>query len=166
MEHPSVQTRPDEARTSELPSRKGGFERIAATATETANRGAAAAATATETLVRQAGNGAAQAEDIAHGMSRLLQETTRGMQAAMMLPMAPSGGLAEMQEAMAEMVTGMMRNNIRLAEDLMKIYSPQEYSGLQRKLMQQWVDNAMQGQAMLLRMTRQVTDQALRPFER
>ena len=55
-----------------------------------------------------------------------MQETTRGLRAAMMLPVAPGAGFGEMQEAFATMVAGMMRNNIRLAQEMLRIYGPQE----------------------------------------
>jgi hypothetical protein len=133
-------------RNGEMPSRKGGYERMAAEAllpVQTASLAASSAA----------------AEEIGASVARLMQETARGMHAAMMLPVAPSAGFGEMQEAFATLVTGMMRNNIRLAQEMLRIYGPQENAPLVQKLMRHWMDTAVESQAAMLGMVRPATEQ-------
>lgn len=143
-------SRAEHDRSSELPSRKGGFERMAAEALRMVEATPHA---------EQPAPGAAL-EEIGAGMSRLVQETTRGLRAAMMLPIAPTAGFGEMQEAFAELITGMMRNNLRLAEEMMRIQSPQDYAALMQKIMRQWADTALDSQAAMLRMVGQPSSRA------
>ena len=100
-----AEARPEADRDSEMPSRKGGYKRRAAEALRPVE-GAAQAATG------------AAAEAIGASVTRLMQETTRGLRAAMMLPVAPGAVFGEMQEAFATMVTSLMRDNIRLAQEM------------------------------------------------
>ena len=112
-----AEARSEADRDSEMPGRKGGYERMAAEALRPAEAATQAATTAA-------------AEEIGASVTRLMQETTRGLRAAMMLPMAPGAGFGEMQEAFATMVAGMMRDNIRLAQEMLRIYGPQENAAL------------------------------------
>jgi hypothetical protein len=133
-------------RDGEMPRRKGGYERLAADApppVETASFAANSAA----------------AEEIGASVARLMQETARGMHAAMMLPVAPSAGFGEMQHAFATLVTGMMRNNIRLAQEMLRIYGPQDNAPLVQQFIRHWMDTAVESQAAMLRMVRPATEQ-------
>ena len=149
-----AEMRAEQDRTSELPSRKGGYERMAAEALRVAEPPAQAAAAT-----------AAAAEEMGAGMTRLMQETTRGLRTAMLMPMAPGGGFGELQEAFGEMVAGMMRNNIRLAQEMMRIYSPQDHLALVQKLMRHWTDAALESQSAMLRMARPGSEQSVRPLD-
>lgn len=140
-----AEARPEAAHESEIPSRKGGYEQMAAEALRPIE-----AAT-------QAVAGAA-AEEIGASVTRLMQETTRGLQAAMLLPVAPGGGFGEMQQAFATLFTGMMENNIRLTQEMLRIYGPQEHAALIQKIMRQWIDTAMESQAAMLRLARPAVD--------
>lgn len=136
-----AEARPEADHASELPSRKGGYERMAA---ETLRPVEAAIQSAT----------GAAAEEIGASVTRLVQETTDGLRAAMLLPVAPAAGLNEMQEAFTILVTGMMQNNIRLAQELMRLYGPQAHAALMQRCMRQWTDIALENQAALLRLAR------------
>ncbi|MDO9708217.1 hypothetical protein [Paracraurococcus lichenis] len=147
-ERPPLEARPQEKAGAELPGRRGTFERRAA-----------------EAVPRAEPPQPAVQDEIARGMAALLQETTRGMRAAMLMPVAPGAGFAEWQEAMGELITGMMRNNLHLMQEVMRIYDPQEHAALLQKVMQQWFDAVSQGQTAVLRMACEGTGQVLKPLE-
>lgn len=150
MERSPAEVRTAEPPNGELPSRRSGFERMAAEAMRAAQP-------------TQPPHG--QPEEAGLAMTRMMQETTRGMRAAMMLPVAPSAGFVEMQEAFAELATGMMRNNLRLMQEVMRIYSPQDHATLMQKMMRQWLDAVTASQTALLQAARQGNEQVLRPLE-
>ncbi|TDH63931.1 hypothetical protein E2C06_03615 [Dankookia rubra] len=127
-------------RHDEVPSRKGGYDRMAA------------APWSVEAATMTAGSAAA--EEIGASVARLMQETTRGLHAAMMLPVAPGAGLAEMQDAFATLVMGVVQNNIRLTQEMLRIYGPQENAPLVQRSMRHWMDTVVESQAAVLRMLR------------
>jgi len=147
-----AEARPKAGHDSEMPSRKGGYERMAAEALRPVEAAA------------QPATGAA-AEEIGASVTRLMQETTRGLRAAMMLPVTPGSGFGEMQDAFATMVTGLMRDNIRFTQEMLRIYGPQENAALMQKFMRHWMDTALEGQAAMLRMVRPAADQPPGPAE-
>jgi hypothetical protein len=133
-------------RDSEMPGRKGGHERRTTEAPRLVD------------ITTQAAT-IAKASEIGASVARLMQETSRGLHAAMMLPAAPPG-FGKMQEAFATLVTSMMRNNIRLAREILRIYGPEENAPLVRKLMRHWMDTAVESQAAMLRMVQPATGQS------
>ena len=141
-----AEARSEADRDSEMPGRKGGYERMVAEALRPVEAATQSATTAA-------------AAEIGASVTRLMQETTRGLRAAMMLPMAPGAGFGDMQEAFATMVAGMMRDNIRLAQEMLRIYGPQENAALMQQFMRQWMDTAMASQAAMLRMVRPASNQ-------
>jgi hypothetical protein len=141
-----AEARPKAERDSEMPSRKGGYERMVAEALRPVEAATQSATTAA-------------AEEIGASVTRLMQETTRGLRAAMMLPMAPGAGFGDMQEAFATMVAGMMRDQIRLAQEMLRIYGPQQHAALMQKVMRHWMDTAMASQAAMLRMAQPASDE-------
>ncbi|MCB4821094.1 hypothetical protein [Roseicella aerolata] len=145
VERPRGEARAADRRGAEMPSRTGGFARMP-----------------TEARLREV-PAAAPAEATADDMTAWMQETTRGLRAAMMLPIAPGAGFIEVQEAYAELVTGMMRSNVRLMQEVMRICSPQEHVGLMQQVTRQWLDAVLESQLTLLRLAQERTDEALRP---
>ena len=140
-------------RNDELPGRNGGYERMVAEARRPAGAAVQAATSAA-------------AEEIGASVTRLMQETTRGMRAAMLLPVAPGAGFGEMQQAFTEMLAGMMRNNIRLAQEVLRIYGPQDNLDLMQRIMRHWSDAALQHQSAMLRLMQPVSSEASHPGEK
>jgi hypothetical protein len=152
-ERPLPEGRMEDDRTAELASRKGGFAQLLREAAPMPE----APGKAPSAKVSQQGG--------TEAMMSLMQETTRSLRAAMMLPIAPGAGFLEMQEALTELATGMMRNNLRLAQEMLRISGPQDYAGLMQNMMQQWFDSMVESQRMLLQAARHATDQTLRSGE-
>ncbi|MFC7477423.1 hypothetical protein ACFQS7_23890 [Dankookia sp. GCM10030260] len=141
-----LMARPEADRNGELPSRTGGYDHMAAEAHRSA-----------EAATQAATNAAA--EEIGASVTRLVQETSRGLRAAMLLPASPGTGFGEMQEAFAAMVASMMRNNIRLAQEMLRIYSLQDNLVLMQRIMRHWSDAALQSQASMARMVQPPAEQ-------
>ena len=93
-------------------------------------------------------------------VSRLAEHATQEIQAALLAPNL------EVQEAFGSLLAGAMRHSVQLVDGFWKVQTPQDVLGLQQRLLHQWMDTALAGQALMLRVGLQAADAALRPAQR
>ena len=70
-----------------------------------------------------------------------------------------------MQKSMTGFFEGVVRTNLRAAEQLFQLANPGAYIELQQRFAREYVDAVMQGTATLARATRRTAEETLRPLE-
>jgi hypothetical protein len=141
---------------------------------EGAARGAGAATEAmartVETISGAQGEILSKANQELADASRKVIDASRSnaekMRTLMSLPSAAEGGLQEMQRSVIGLVEGVVRTNLTLMEEMLKVKSPQSYIDLQQRFVRDYLDGLLEGMAMLVRAARRTADETLRPLER
>ncbi len=64
----------------------------------------------------------------------------------------PVPSLAAMQEGLAGIVALLIRDSMRLSQDMVRLYDPQPLLGLQRQMLQQWLELATEGQQAMFKL--------------
>ncbi|WP_237214957.1 CBS domain-containing protein [Falsiroseomonas oryziterrae] len=128
-------------------------------------------------VARQAARGVAEdsrrlSDEMAHDMeesaeryAETLREMAQDLSRLMMLPRSAGGGLQDMQEAMGNVLNGVMRTNIRMTQEMLRRASPNGFVELQGAFVREYVGALMEGGTTLLRATRRTAEEALRPLE-
>jgi CBS domain-containing protein len=141
---------------SETMRRSGGAAAEAARrgTREVADGGRRIAETAAEDMEETAERAAEALRRMAHDISRLI-----------MMPRSAGGGLQEMQDAMGQLMNGVMRTNLRVTQEMFRRANPGAVFELQGSFMRQYLETLVEGGATVLRATRRTADEALRPLE-
>jgi CBS domain-containing protein len=116
--------------------------------------------------------GRSMAEGAAHDMEATAERTAEAMRRMahdigrlMMMPRSAGGGLQDMQEAMGQLMNGVMRTNLRVTQEMFRRANPGAVVELQGSFMREYLETMLEGGATLLRATRRTADEALRPIE-
>ena len=83
----------------------------------------------------------------------------------MVLPNAAEGGLRDFQQGMAGLVEGVVRTNLRIAQEMFRPARPAPLVGLQQRFAREYTDTLLQNSAALVRAVRRTADETLRPLE-
>jgi CBS domain-containing protein len=70
-----------------------------------------------------------------------------------------------MQDAMSQLMNGVMRTNLRITQEMFRRSSPGAVVELQGSFMRDYLETLVEGGATMLRATRRTADEALRPLE-
>jgi len=159
--------------------RQNGLQRHGAAAAEQGRSAAAEAGRrggelAAETIRRggEAGvEAAAQLEAVVEEIDRSLARAARGRAEDVRRLTAPAaaedgGGIPEMQRAVAGLVEGVLRINLRAAEEMFRLADPGPVVELQRHIARECLGALVEGQAALLRAARRAAEEARRSIER
>ena len=123
----------------------------------------------TETMAteeRGFAHGAAQQwEQTSQRLAVSMQETARDMRALFMVPSVSQDGWQDMREGVNSLVEGVMRTNLRMAQEMFRMASPSTMLDLQQRFGAEYLDTLMHSMTTLVRATRRATDEALRPLE-
>ena len=143
------------------------------TGTEAMRRGGEAmgemARSGTQTLAEDSRN---LAEGAAHDMEETAERTAEAIRRMahdisrlMMMPRTTGGGLQDMQDAMSQLMNGVMRTNLRMTQEMFRRTNPGAVVELQGSFMRDYLETLVEGGATMLRATRRTADEALRPLE-
>jgi CBS domain-containing protein len=143
------------------------------TGTEAMQRGGEAmdemARSGTQTLAE---GGRQIAEGAAHDMEESVERTAEAIRCMahdisrlMMMPRTAGGGLQDMQDAMNQLMNGVMRTNLRITQEMFRRTNPGAVVELQGSFMREYLEAMVEGGATMLRATRRTADEALRPLE-
>lgn len=115
---------------------------------------------------RRIAEGAAhEMEQTAERYADALRQMAHDLSRLMMMPRTAGGGLQEMQEAVGQMVNGVMRTNLRMTQEMLRRTNPGAVVELQGAFMREVLESFVEGGATVLRATRRTADEALRPLE-
>ncbi len=137
-------------------------QRFSDAAGETMRRGAADFA---ETQREFLQNAAERFQHVSQKIAETAQGNAEDLRALMTLPNAAQGGLQDVQRSVTGLVEGVVRTNLRAAQELFQLANPGVFVELQQRFAREYFDAVMQGTATLVRATRRTADETLRPIE-
>ncbi|MGE0224767.1 MAG: CBS domain-containing protein [Acetobacteraceae bacterium] len=174
------------AASAERAVRQGGdaAEQTGRTLGETVRRGGAAGAEVTrvsadvgmETMRRSAGTvahgqrqileqAADQFESLGRCMAQAARETASGFRSFMLPQGAATEGLRDLQDTTANLVSDVMRSNLRVTQELLRMTDPGAVFEMQHRFMREYMDALLQGTGAIIRVARHAADHTLRPLE-
>jgi len=147
-------------RTSEAGAQA--MQRTGEAAGETMQRGAEAFAESQREFLQKASQ---QFEEMSRKVAEAAQGNTENLRTLMTLPNAAQGGLQDLQQSVTGLVEGVVRTNLRAAQEMFQLANPGAFVELQQRFLREYMDALMQGTATLVRATRRTADETLRPLE-
>jgi hypothetical protein len=81
------------------------------------------------------------------------------------LPDAAEGGLRDLRQNMAGLVEGVVRTNLRMAQELFRRNDPASVAELQRRFLREYMDALLQGGAALAQAVHRIAEETPRPSE-
>jgi hypothetical protein len=138
------------------------MRRASDAANETARRGAQAVA---ESQRRIAQDAAERFEEVSRKVAEATRGTSENMRCLMTLPNAAEGGLRDIQQGMVGLFEGVVRTNLRAAQELFRLANPAPIVELQQRFVREYTETLLRNSATLVRAVRRTADEALRPLE-
>jgi hypothetical protein len=138
------------------------MSRAGEAANDTARRGTQAVV---ESQRRIAQDAAERFEEVSRRMADAAKGTTENMRQLMALPNAAEGGLRDLQQGMTGLFEGVVRINLRAAQELFRLANPAALVELQQRFVREYTDALLQNSATLVRAVRRTADETLRPLE-
>ena len=136
--------------------------RAGGTASDTLRRGAQPAA---ESQPRMARDAARKFEEAGRKIAGAAKGSTGDESRLMAMPNAAEGGLRDMQQTMGGLVEGVVRTNLRMAQELFRQNDPASVAELQQRFLREYTDALLRGGAALAQAVRRVADETPRPPE-
>ena len=131
-------------------------------ASDTARRGTQAVVESQRQIAQDA---AERFEEVSRKVAEAAKGTTENMRRLMSLPNAAEGGLRDMQQGVTGLVEGVVRTNLRAAQELFRLANPAPFVELQQRFAREYTDALMRNSATLVRAVRRTADETLRPLE-
>jgi hypothetical protein len=131
-------------------------------ANDTARRGAQALVESQRQIAQDA---AERFEEVSRKVAEATRGTAENVRQLMALPNAAEGGLRDLQQGVAGLVEGVVRTNLRAAQELFRLANPAPLVELQQRFAREYTDALLQNSATLVRAVRRTADEALRPLE-
>ena len=131
-------------------------------ATDTARRGAQAVVESQRQIAQDA---AERFEEVSRKVAEATRGTSENMRRLMTLPNAAEGGLRDIQQGMTGLFEGVVRTNLRVAQELFRLANPAPFVELQQRFTREYTDALVRNGATLVRAVRRTADEALRPLE-
>ncbi len=160
MQHAGDATADATRRTSEAGAQA--MQRTGDAAGETMQRSAEAFAEGQREFLQKT---AEQFEDVSRKVAEAAQGTTENLRTLMTLPNAAQGGLQDLQHSVTGLIEGVVRTNLRAAQEMFHLANPVAIIEMQQRFAHEYLDAFMQGTATLVRATRRTADEMLRPLE-
>ncbi len=105
------------------------------------------------------------AEEVGRQLTKVVQQAVEGIRTFMALPAAASGGLLEMQQAVAHFAGSVTQANLRLTQGIFQATDAGTVVDLQRRCVREHVSAFTESSASIVRAARHTADGALRPLE-
>ena len=131
-------------------------------ANDTARRSAQAVADAQRQIAQDA---AQRFEEVSRKVAEAARGTTENVRRLMALPNAAEGGLRDLQQGVTGLVEGVVRTNLRVAQELFHLANPAPFVELQQRFARDYTDTLLRNSATLVRAVRRTADETLRPLE-
>ena len=131
-------------------------------ASETIRRGTHELAESQQKIVQ---NAAEQFEDLSRKMAQAFQGTNEDVRSLMVLPGASRGGLQDLQQGVTGLVEGVVRTNLRAAQEFFRLINPSAYVELQHRFVRDYLDTVIENSVTLVRAVRRTADETLGPLE-
>jgi hypothetical protein len=131
-------------------------------ASETMRRGGQAMAESQRQISQDA---AERFEEVSRKVAEATRGTSENMRRLMMLPNAAEGGLRDIQQGMAGLFEGVVRTNLRAAQELFRLSNPAPIVELQQRFVREYTDTLVRNSATLVRAVRRTADETLRPLD-
>ena len=121
---------------------------------------------AAESQLRMAQDAAQKFEDAARKMAGATKGATEDESRLMALPNAAEGGLRDLRQNMAGLVEGVVRTNLRMAQELFSRNDPASVAELQRRFLREYTDALLRGGAALAQAVQRIAEETPRPSEK
>ena len=138
------------------------FRRAGEAASETVRRGAQAVAESQRQIAQDA---AQRFEEVSRKVAEAARGTSENVRQLMALPNAAEGGLRDFQQGVTGLFEGVVRTNLRAAQEVLRLANPAPFVELQQRFAREYTDALLQNSATLVRAVRRTADEALRPLE-
>jgi hypothetical protein len=136
--------------------------RGAEAAGETVRRGAQAVAEAQRQIVQDA---AQRFEEVSRKVAEAARGTTENVRQLVALPNAAQGGLRDLQQGVTGLFEGVVRTNLRVAQEVFRLADPAPFVELQQRFAREYTDALLRNSATLVCAVRRTADETLRPLE-
>ncbi len=123
------------------------------------------AGSAAEGQLRMAQEAAREFEAAGRKMAGATEGATGDESRLMAVPSAAEGGVRDLQRSMAGLVEGVVRTNLRVAQELFRRNDPASVAELQQRFLREYTDALLQGGAALAHAVRRIADETPRPPE-
>src|ERR687897_860442 len=124
------------------------LRRAGEAASETARRGGQAVADSQRQIVQDA---AERFEEVSRKVAEAAQGTTENVRQLMALPNAAEGGLRDFREGVTGLVEGVVRTNLRAAQELFRLANPAPFVELQQRFAREYIDTLLRNSATMAR---------------
>src|ERR671912_2454030 len=138
------------------------MRRAGEAASETARRGGQAVAESQRRIVQDAAD---RFEEVSRKITEATQGTTENVRRLFALPNAAEGGLRDLQQGMTGLFEGVVRTNLRAAQEFFRLANPAPFVELQQRFAREYTDTMLRNGATLIRAMRRTADETLRPLE-
>ena len=132
------------------------------TASDTLRRGAQPVA---ESQLRMAQDAARKFEEADRRIAGAAKGSTGDESRLLAMPNAAEGGLRDLQQTMGGLVEGVVRSNLRMAQELFRRNDPASVAELQQRFLREYTDALLQGGAALAQAVHRIADETPRPRE-
>ena len=129
---------------------------------ETVRRGAQDLADSQQQIVQSA---AEQFEELSRKVAQAVQGTNEDVRSLLAVPGAARGGLQDLQQGVTGLIEGMVRTNLRAAQEFFRLANPSAYVELQQRFVRESLDTFVENSATLVRAVRRTADETLGPLE-
>ena len=149
-------------------ARRGGeagaenVRRAGEAANETVRRGAQAVVESQRQIAQDA---AQRFEEVSRKVAEAARGTSENVRQLMALPNAAQGGLRDLQQGVAGLFEGVVRTNLRAAQEVFRLADPAPFVELQQRFAREYTDALLRNGATLVRAVRRTADETLRPLE-
>ena len=106
-----------------------------------------------------------QFEEVSRKVAQAFQSTSEDFRSLIALPGAARGGLQDLQQGVNGLLEGVVRTNLRAAQELFRLANPGAYVELQHRFVREYLDAVIENSAVLVRAVRRTADETLGPLE-
>lgn len=120
---------------------------------------------AAESRSRVAQDAARKFEEAGRKLAERTNAAIEDVPRLMALPSAAEGGLGDLRLNMAAAVEGVVRTNLRIAQELLRRNDPASVAELQRRFLREYMEALLQGGAALAQAVQRIAEEGPRPSE-
>jgi len=137
-------------------------ERSGRLGSESIRRGTQELAESQQQIVK---NAAEQFEELSGKVAQALQGVNEDVRSLMVLPGAARGGLQDLQQSVNGLIEGVVRTNLRAAQEIFRLTNPAAFVELHHRFVREYLDAVIESSVTLVRAVRRTADETLGPLE-
>src|SRR5689334_4926509 len=108
---------------------------------------------------------AEQFEEFSHKAAQAFQGVGEDVRSLIALPSAAKGGLQDWQQGVNGLIEGVVRTNLRAAQEFFRLANPTGFLEIQHRFAREYLDAVIENSAILVRAVRRTADETLGPLE-